>query len=310
MSMVDLLDLDIVGLIRSRPPARCLGGISTPSSLYKEMDAHQMSMLSGAALTAAAAAGAAALCFCSFAHPARRPLVVAVCGTSCSGKSTIASRLARELNGGDPDAAALCQDDSFDYSSFATNNCPLRAAGDGRVWKDWESPDAILWPEYIASVLAAKQAADARPVIVVEGFLLMARPASVELFDAVVSIEITKEEAWRRRRGRAQSMAHLPPGAGENTNYEVLEVYTREGDDRAAFSALADARYSDEGPLAWLRLYFEECVWPAAQAQQELVAALPRTMPVLRLDGCEPQGSEAWAAARLPQVLSFVQTLQ
>ena len=41
----------------------------------------------------------------------------------------------------------------------------------------------------------------------------------------------------------AQSMAHLPPGAGENTNYEVLEVYTTAAADRKAFLSAAAARH-------------------------------------------------------------------
>ena len=60
----------------------------------------------------------------------RRPQVVGVCGVSCSGKSTVATELARALNN-DPHASALCQDDSFDYDSFATNACPQRAVADG-----------------------------------------------------------------------------------------------------------------------------------------------------------------------------------
>ena len=52
----------------------------------------------------------------------------------------------------------------------------------------------------------------------------LARPASAELYDAIVSIEITKDVAWERRKGRALSMAHLPPGTGENTNYEVRRI--------------------------------------------------------------------------------------
>ena len=59
-----------------------------------------------------------------------RPLLVGVCGVSCSGKSTVATELARALNN-DPHASALCQDDSFDYDSFATNACPQRAVTDG-----------------------------------------------------------------------------------------------------------------------------------------------------------------------------------
>ena len=177
------------------------------------------------------------------------------------------------------------------------------------MWKDWESPQAIRWPQYLASVRDTIAAATRKRqrIVVVEGFLLLAHPESAKLLDAVVSIEITKGVAWARRKGRALSMAHLPPGAGENTNYEVLEVYTREGDDRSRFSAVAARLYPEERGLAWLRLYFEECVWPAALSQQRMAAALPQDVPVLRLDGDVPEGSQAWAAARVPEVVAFVQ---
>lgn len=98
----------------------------------------------------------------------RRPVVIGICGVSCSGKSTIASRLAQQLND-DPTAVALCQDAYFDYECFATDDsCPLktveagpsrfgrRSAGrsgpEARVWKDWESIDAINWGQFIEAV--------------------------------------------------------------------------------------------------------------------------------------------------------------
>ena len=164
------------------------------------------------AATLAAAAGFAALCcYGTLRRRRRRPLVLAVCGVSSSGKSTVASLLARELNA-DADATALCQDDSFDYSKFETDSCPLRVMPDGRTWKDWESPDAISWLDFLSRTKAFIALHACRRVVVVEGFQLLARPESSSLFDAVVSIEITKGEAWKRRRGRALSMAHLPPG--------------------------------------------------------------------------------------------------
>ena len=101
----------------------------------------------------------------------------------------------------------------------------------------------------------------------------------------------------------------LRAGAGENTNYEVLEVYTREGDDRSHFGSAAKAQYSNEGSLAWLRLYFEEVVWPEAQKQQAMAGNLSSGVPVLLLDGCQTEGPEAWASARVLEVEQFVQLL-
>ena len=87
-------------------------------------------------------------------------------------------------------------------------------------------------------------------------------------------------------------------------------MYTREGDDRTRFTSAARAQYSNEGTLAWLRLYFEEVVWPSAQVQLAAVGSLPGTVPVLRLDGCKPEGGTAWAKAKVPEVLQFVQSLR
>ena len=77
------------------------------------------------------------------------------------------------------------------------------------MWKDWESPQAIRWPQYLASVRDTIAAATRKRqrIVVVEGFLLLAHPESAKLLDAVVSIEITKGVAWARRKGRAPSFS-------------------------------------------------------------------------------------------------------
>ena len=50
-------------------------------------------------------------------------------------------------------------------------------------------------------------------------------------------------------------------------SYEVLETYVQSAVDREALVATAAAAYEAEGPLAWLRMYFDEVVWPVAEAQ-------------------------------------------
>ena len=40
-----------------------------------------------------------------------------------------------------------------------------------------------------------------------------------------------------------------------------------------------------------------------------MVSLLGLLVIARRLNGCEPEGSEAWAEARLPEVLSFVKSL-
>lgn len=50
----------------------------------------------------------------------------------------------------------------------------------------------------------------------------------------------------------------------------MLEVYTQEAANRADYiKKAAEAYGEDDGELAWLRLYFEEVVWPAAENQIE-----------------------------------------
>jgi hypothetical protein len=205
------------------------------------------------AACAAAAAGAVAVAACVAARRcssgfARRssaanggggsgggPLIVGIVGVSCSGKSTVASRLSEALNGeGAP--PALCQDNYFDYDAYGTDDCPLesvqsgpsrmerrsmgRVAPETRVWKDWESPRGIRWAEFGVAIDNAVSAAERQglPFVVVEGFLLLADPDLASRFDALVAIEVGEAVAWQRRRSRAAAMQGLPVGPGANTN--------------------------------------------------------------------------------------------
>jgi len=235
------------------------------------------------------------------------PKIIAVCGASCSGKSTIASKLSAELNG-DVGARVLRADDFFKFDQYLTDSCPLKDVG-GRTWKDWESTASIDWDGLIQAVRRAAHEPTCPPYLIVEGFLLLAMPESRALFDAAIIIELSKSESWRRRRGRAESMAHLPPGlsnSAEAKNYEVLETYVRSDADRAAFNQVAAERYCSDGPLAWLHLYFEEVLWPAAEEQRVGLADVMKGTPVLRLDGDTPEGKEAWQDARLPEAVGFL----
>merc|ERR1719313_1626245 len=124
----------------------------------------------------------------------------------------------------------------------------------GAVWKDWESVEGVDWVA-LAGAVRELQSQKAE-FVVVEGFRLFARPEIRELFDAAVVIDVSEEETWKRRLARAKSMAHLPPGAGENTNYEVVEVYTRPGPEREAALNLSQNHLQARahGSYAWLRL--------------------------------------------------------
>merc|ERR1712157_608653 len=137
-----------------------------------------------------------------------------------------------------------------------------------------------------------------------------AKPETRGLFSAVINIELSKDECWKRRRARAESMAHLPAGlslSDEERNYEVLETYLRSDADRDAYKKAAADRFPDEGDLAFLRLYFEEVIWPASLAQKAEVTKLQEAgHPIMTVDADTPAGKDEWMAARFPDIVKFV----
>jgi len=278
--------------------------------------------------------------------------VIAVCGGSCSGKTTIASSLAEELNklpvplarnssstsgqsnsmGSmrsltrqksahlDPtDAAhhdnvsAICGDEFFMFDQYLTNSCPTVEIN-GHIWKDWESADSLNWESFVDAVTKAKNDPNGPKYIIVEGFLALAKPESRALFDAAIEVRLTKEECWKRRKGRALEMAGFPPGFSSDAgkrNYEVLPTYVKsdvvEGSpSHKAFVDAAATYQAEDGELAWLRMYFEEVIWPAALKQDEEFQKVKSQLPVLTVDATDPVGKDAWKQARVPECLAFV----
>jgi hypothetical protein len=54
------------------------------------------------------------------------------------------------------------------------------------------------------------------PFVVIEGFQLLGGAGSgvaIPPLDGLIAIEVADSVAWERRKARALSMAHLPPGA-------------------------------------------------------------------------------------------------
>lgn len=237
--------------------------------------------------------------------------VVGLVGPSCSGKSTAVTELSAALNGTDSHAQAIRQDHFFKFDQYKTDACPSTDFG-GHTWKNWETQDSIDWPAFVGAIERAK-AESASPYLVVEGFQLCARPEMLSLLDAVVALGLPKAACWQRRKDRALSMRSLPPGLGDDMNYEVLETYTLGATPEAKSAAqealraaaAASAACAEEGDDAWLRLYFEELVWPEAERQREDLARV-EGVPVLELDACEPAGQEEWLRERMPEAAAFV----
>lgn len=73
--------------------------------------------------------------------------VVAICGPSCSGKSTVATKLAATLKSSGP---VLVQDCFFDKDAIK-NKQPQP----GTVhWLSWDDDDAINWNSFIPELTA------------------------------------------------------------------------------------------------------------------------------------------------------------
>jgi len=219
--------------------------------------------------------------------------VIGVCGMSCSGKSTVSSVLRSHAESHGMHVPVLCLDDSyhewmFDAPSHDQPTNVVPEGSGGRAWKNWEEPRCVDWPLFL-SKLRAKIAihSGSTPYIVVEGFLLLEHAAAAGLLDHVVSIEVGKECAWQRRLKRALQMAAGSQDASGMENYEQIHFYATEddyasvhADGAAAVARLGEAvvypRAGAEGAKTdadlshaagaydWLRLYFDEVIWPEA----------------------------------------------
>ena len=230
--------------------------------------------------------------------------VVAVCGMSCSGKSTVSSVLRAHAARQGAYVPVICLDDSYhewmNEDPFRGQRTSLRPAGvapGGREWKNWESAACVDWQQFLDKLQAKVEVHKGyTPFIIIEGFLVLEAPSVVAMCNDVVSIEVSAEVAWQRRLARALAMAAGERDASGMDNYERLPVYAVEDDFEAIRVAGAEAVRKSGGASAvypaapdavaeadlrgaageydWLRLYFEEVIWPEAEAVRRRVHEL------------------------------------
>lgn len=233
--------------------------------------------------------------------------VVGVVGVSCSGKSTAATELSTSLSTLlRTDVPVLSQDSHFQFDLMESEHCPCTAISAGYTWKNWETKDAVDWLACEKDIRDA--IAEGKECIIVEGFQVCSSPNILALVDAVVNVNLPKEECFRRRISRAKSMLHLEEGTGDNMNYEILATYAALPDHKAVLAAAnASALCAAEGEYAWLRLYCEEMLWPEAERQrQDLARVAEAGKPMLELDACDPAGKEEWLARRIPATAEWL----
>ena len=103
-----------------------------------------------------------------------------------------------------------------------------------------------------------------------------------EIFDAMIFIDIDEKTQWKRRLRRARDLAKQYPdkeGMGMDTNYEVLPVYAFVEDRERIEREVKNRRYGEDfGNLGWLKLYFDDVLWPSTCLEQfENITLVSRT---------------------------------
>jgi len=143
----------------------------------------------------------------------RRPLVVGVAGGSGSGKTTVVKRL---LEGLEPTSASLLHHDSY-YRDSPELTLEQRAAINYDHPDSLETPlmaehlrmllagHAVEVPQYDFTVhrrMAETRRVEPRPLIIVDGILVLAEPELRELMDIRVFVDTDSDIRFIRRLGR------------------------------------------------------------------------------------------------------------
>jgi len=153
----------------------------------------------------------------------RRPVVLGVAGGSGSGKTTVVKRI---LEGLDPTSASLLHHDSY-YRHHPDLTLEQRAA------INYDHPDsletsllaehlrvllagqAVEVPEYDFTVhrrLPETRRVEPRPLIIVDGILVLAEPELRELMDIRVFVDTDSDIRFIRRLGRDTKKRGRPDG--------------------------------------------------------------------------------------------------
>jgi uridine kinase len=141
---------------------------------------------------------------------AHRPFVLGVAGGTCSGKTTVAERLAELV--GDEDLALIKLDSYY----WPLDGVPLEE----RTMANWDHPDAFDWPlliEHVRSLCAgeavpvpvydyvnyarsgAERIVGPARIVVIEGILVLDVPELRELFDLKVFVDADADLRFIRR---------------------------------------------------------------------------------------------------------------
>ena len=220
--------------------------------------------------------------------------VVGLCASDASG---LAHSLCRQLG-----CKAISADDFNSRNSATDPSCPLCEVN-GRVWKDPQSLDTVDLERLCGAVEMARE-----PFVIVEGLRVFECRQLRALLDAAVVIRLPKAEAWARRKQRVAASANPQPGVSdEELSRILLDQHVASDVSKGPLVAEATSQYPEEEPWSWLRLHFEDVLWPAVESQQsELLTQ--SGIAVLDLNDCDPVGKHEWLRQRTSGAAGFIVT--
>ncbi len=137
------------------------------------------------------------------------PIIIGLCGKSCSGKSTLAAQIAKE----NPQVTAISIDNFFKKES------PIKHKGHN----NWDCMESILFEDFKITIKKLKNGGvvnipskghtevfdkkiTPNKIILVEGFLLFADKELNELFDKKIFVDVSNEVLVERRLKRDQTI--------------------------------------------------------------------------------------------------------
>jgi len=136
----------------------------------------------------------------------QKTLVVGLGGATSAGKSTLARLLVEHLRKcsslvsraeDNYSAELISLDDFFKPVDEITIICGETT---GRIYKNFDSPQAIDWDIFINKIAEAKTNSNKRKgIVVVEGFLMYEKPEVVALLDVCLFLSVQRETCLRRR---------------------------------------------------------------------------------------------------------------
>lgn len=120
-------------------------------------------------------------------------IVVGVTGSSCSGKTTLATLLQTELRAAGKVVAIVAQD------SHRCSSKNDRTFWQGRDRKSWEGPQFTAWRKLSDATLEARERCD---IVIVDGYMLLDGPPELHAqLDGVLWVSSTQQQVVARRSG-------------------------------------------------------------------------------------------------------------